>query len=98
MDKNKIEKGWVDLVITEPEDEEKMVTLPKGVRKSVLNGSPLGAGLNDGAMLAFKFRSAGDDRAAAAEEEEDDDDDEEDDDGWDVVMPSYDDDEDGAEF
>lgn len=79
MDKNRIEKGWVDLVIQEPEDQERFISLPKGVRKSVLNGSPLGAGLKDGAMLAFKFRSASND----------DDDMEEGDDDWDVVIPSY---------
>jgi hypothetical protein len=83
VDKNNIEKGWVDLVITEPEDEERVVSLPKGVRKTVLNGSPLGAGLKDGAMLAFKFQNAG---VADAE-----------DDGWDVVMPRFDDDDDGSQ-
>lgn len=89
MDKNRVEKGWVNLVVDEPEDEEKVVTLPKGVRKSVLNGSPLGAGLKDGGMVAFRFR-----RGEDAMEEEDDDDD---DDGWDVVMPAYDDDDEEEE-
>lgn len=84
VDKHNIEKGWVNLAITEPEDGERVVALPKGVRKTVLNASPLGAGLKDGAMLAFKFRSAGDATA-------------EDDNEWDVVMPSFDD-EDGSQF
>lgn len=51
-------------------------TKGKGIKKgTVLNESPLGAGLKDGALLAFKFRE-GDDKE---------------DDKWDVVMPSYDD-------
>ena len=62
-----------------PEAEEADVK-GKGVKKgSVLNGSPLGAGLKDGAMLAFRF-TEGD-----AEDRMDLDD------GWDVIMPSYDD-------
>lgn len=85
MDKNRIEKGWVNLVVREPEDEERTLTLPKGVRKSVLNGSPLGAGLKDEAMLAFRFRSQSDDDI------------EEGDDDWDVVMPTYEDEEEGEE-
>lgn len=84
VDKNDVEKGWVDLFITEPEDGERVVTLPKGVRKNVLNASPLGAGLKDGAMLAFKFRGAGE----TATTEGDD---------WDVLMPSFDD-EDGSQY
>ena len=76
-DKNDISKGWVPLKIPEVEEEE---TKGKGVKKgSVLNGSPLGAGLKDGAMLAFKFTNG------ASEDEMDIDD------GWDVVIPSYDD-------
>lgn len=69
----------MNLVITEPEDGESVVALPKGVRKTVLNGSPLGAGLKDGSILAFKFRNASDETTM--------------DDVWDVVMPQFDDDE-----
>lgn len=92
MDKNRIEKGWVDLVIEEPEDEERTITLPKGVRKSVLNGSPLGAGLKDGGMLAFRFRSKskGDDNDSLEEGDDDDG-------GWDVVMPRYEEEEEEEE-
>lgn len=76
-DKNDISKGWVPLKIPEVEDGD---TKGKGVKKgSVLNGSPLGAGLKDGAMLAFRFTKE------AAEDEPDLDDE------WDVVIPSYDD-------
>lgn len=73
IDKNDIDKGWVPLKIPEMEDKD---VKGKGVKKgSVLNENPLGAGLKDGAMLAFKFRE-GDDTADT-------------DDGWDVVMPTY---------
>ncbi|KAL9063818.1 MAG: hypothetical protein Q9161_009255 [Pseudevernia consocians] len=76
-DKNDHSKGWVALKIPEAEDGD---TKGKGVKKgSVLNENPLGAGLKDGAMLAFRF-------AKAAEEGGMDKDDE-----WDVIIPSYDD-------
>ena len=76
-DKNDPSKGWVALKIPEVEDGD---TKGKGVKKgSVLNGSPLGAGLKDGTMLAFRFtkRSKDDDMDV--------------DDEWDVIIPSYDD-------
>ena len=76
-DKHDPSKGWVALKIPEVEDGD---TKGKGVKKgSILNESPLGAGLKNGAMLAFKF-------AKGAEESEMDVDDE-----WDVILPSYDD-------
>lgn len=76
-DKNDPDKGWVPITIPEVEDGD---TKGKGVKKgSVLNGSPLGAGLKDGTMLAFKFTTK-------VKEDEMDLDDE-----WDVIIPSYDD-------
>ena len=76
-DKNDPSKGWVALKIPEVEDGD---TKGKGVKKgSVLNGSPLGAGLKDGTMLAFRFTKG------ASEDEMDLDDE------WDVIIPSYDD-------
>ncbi len=73
VDKNDISKGWVPLKIPEVEEGD---TKSKGVKKgTVLNESPLGAGLKDGALLAFKFRERGEEK----------------DDEWDVIMPSYDD-------
>ena len=80
-DKNDPSRGWVALKIPELEDGD---TKGKAVKKgSVLNESPLGAGLKDGAMLAFKFASK-----VTKEDEEDDMDVDND---WDVVIPSYDD-------
>ena len=75
-DKYDISKGWVPLKIPEVEDGD---TKGKGVKKgSVLNESPLGAGLKDGAMLAFRFTKG------ATEDARDLDD-------WDVIIPSYED-------
>lgn len=72
-DKNDIGKGWLPLKIPELEDGD---TKGKGIRKgTVLNESPLGAGLQNGALLAFKFQEV----------------DAEEDDVWDVLMPSYED-------
>ncbi|KAL9638624.1 MAG: hypothetical protein Q9164_001431 [Protoblastenia rupestris] len=77
LDKNDIGKGWVNLEIPEFDEAE---AKGKGVKKgSVLNQSPLGAGLKDGAVLAFKFQK------------EDTTDEMDLDDDWDVVMPSYED-------
>ena len=76
-DKNDIRKGWVALKIPEVEDGDKK---GKGVKKgSVLNESPLGAGLKDGAMLAFKFTKGADEDGMDPDDE------------WDVIIPSYDD-------
>ena len=76
-DKNDVSRGWVPLKIPEADEAD---VKGKGVKKgSVLNESPLGAGLKDGAMLAFRF-TEGD-----AEDGMDLDDE------WDVIMPSYDD-------
>ena len=82
LDKNDLTKGWVNLEIPEFDESEAQ---GKGVKKgSVLNQSPLGAGLKDGALLAFKFK-----KERASDEIELDDE-------WDVVMPSYED-EDGSQ-
>ena len=75
VDRHDISKGWIALKI--PEDDAG-VAKGKSVKKgSVLNETPLGAGLRDGAVLAFKFREGG---------EEDPMDEE-----WDVIMPAYED-------
>ena len=82
VDKNDPSKGWVGLDIPAMEIEDE--TRPKkkiGGKKSVLNANPLGAGLKDGTMLAFKFRK---DHAKV-----DDDGLDIDDNGWDVIIPSY---------
>lgn len=76
-DKNDPSKGWVALKIPEVEDGD---AKGKGVKKgSVLNESPLGAGLKDGAMLAFKFTKGTEEDGMDVDDE------------WDVIIPSYDD-------
>lgn len=78
VDKNKPSQGWVALEVPEIDGDKDPGGKSKGVRKSsVLNASPLGAGLKDGAMVAFRFR---DEEANDA-----------DGDDWDVLIPSYDD-------
>ncbi|KAI9880816.1 MAG: hypothetical protein M1830_000252 [Pleopsidium flavum] len=84
MDKNDLSKGWVKLEIPETEIEDGLGAKKKvGGKKSILNASPQGAGLKDGAVLAFRFSESGD----KVDEE-----------GlevgygkWDVVIPSYED-------
>lgn len=76
IDKNDPDRGWVDIHIPEAkEDEEEAHKSKKVKRDSVVNSSPLGAGLKDGSMVAFRFKR----------DEEDDLTDE----GFDVVMPVY---------
>lgn len=75
IDKNNPGRGWVNLRIPEANDGDDGKR-PKGVKKdSVFNSSPSGAGLKDGAMIAFKFK---------AHEEEDAMSDHE----WDVILPN----------
>ena len=82
IDKNDPSKGWVPLEIPEVSDTD---TKGKGVKKgSVLNQSPLGAGLKDGAMLAFKFKDPDAQDVMELDDE------------WDVVIPKYED-EDGSQ-
>jgi hypothetical protein len=76
--KNPVE-GWVPLNIKEME-----VGDAKG------NKSPAGASLVDGSMLAFRFRT---ESKRDAPEDEDDEMEIEDDPGWNVILPSYDDEE-----
>lgn len=63
VDRNDYNKGWVDLLIPEVEDGEDEDGGGGGggkVKKgSVLNESPLGAGLRDGDVIAFRFRGEG---------------------------------------
>lgn len=84
-------EGWVPLDIKEMEVSDAKAGKRKvGGKKSVMNESPAGAGLGDGSMLAFRFR------AKPEEQDPEDEDDEmeiEDDPRWNVILPSYDDEE-----
>lgn len=95
-DKKDASKGWVPLEIKEQE-----VTNTKGLKKkvggknSVLNGSPLGAGLTDGSWVAYRVKPF--QKETQDEETKDDagtpDIGIEEDPGWDVVIPSFEEDE-----
>lgn len=81
VDKNDLSSGWVDLEILEKEDDGQDGSKSNGVKKnSVLNASPQGAGLRDGAILAFKFRRDDDEDESNIDYSD-----------WDVIMPTYDD-------
>ena len=78
LDKKNLEKGWVNLEI--PEFDEGDAKRKSGVKKSsVFNQTPLGAGLSDGDMLAFRFRKEAQDEMELDED-------------WDVTLPRLDDD------
>jgi len=79
IERTDLTKGWVALEIPEEElDEEGEKKRKAGkTRRSVINESPIGAGLRDGATLAFRFRG----ESGGEEDEEVE---------WDVVIPSYD--------
>jgi hypothetical protein len=94
VDKKDASKGWVGLEIKEQE-----VTGSKGNKKkvggknSVLNENPVGAGLSDGSWIAYRVRAPSKERQADEDdlEEGTPDIDMEDDAGWDVVLPTFDD-------
>jgi len=95
-DKKDASKGWVLLEIREQE-----VTGSKGGKKkvggkdSILNQNPVGAGLNDGAWIAYRLKVPSKDIQADSEILEDANGTPEidimADVGWDVVMPTFDD-------
>ena len=84
-------EGWVPLEIKEMEvGDAKGGKRKVGGKKSILNESPAGASLGYGSMLAFRFRT---EAKKDARENEDDEMDIKDDPGWNVILPSYDDEE-----
>ena len=93
-DKKDASKGWVPMHIKEQE-----VNGPKGTKKkvggkdSVLNQSPLGAGLGDGAWIAYRIKPDQQDLQVEDEAQEGGTPDIEiaEDPGFDVVIPSFED-------
>ncbi|KAL8941924.1 MAG: hypothetical protein Q9216_001952 [Gyalolechia sp. 2 TL-2023] len=80
LDGNDPSRGWINLEIPELEQDGGK----KGSKStSVLNATPIGAGLKDGMVLAFKSRK----------EKSGSDDMDIDDNEWDVILPNYDDEE-----
>ena len=73
-DRMDLTKGWVPLEI--PADGGATT------KRGVLNDSPMGAGLKDGAALAVRFKEPKDEDAMDEDK------------SWDVVIPGYEDDED----
>ncbi|KAL8952804.1 MAG: hypothetical protein Q9222_001308 [Ikaeria aurantiellina] len=80
IDKNDPSQGWVGLDIPDLDDDERK----KGGKKpGVLNATPIGAGLKDGSLLAFKFITEG---SGGVDVDMNDND-------FDVIMPTFDDEE-----
>ena len=79
IDKNDLSRGWVGMDIPDLDGDGGIGGKKSNGKNSVLNGSPLGAGLKDGAVLAFKFRDAAEMKDELDLE----------DDHWDVVLPSF---------
>lgn len=86
-DKRDPSKGWIPLTIKEQDaTDTKAGKRKSGGKKAVSNESPAGYGLVDGSLIAYRVKSA--------KNEQDDDGDvvvDIDDPGWDVILPSYDD-------
>ncbi|KAL4781716.1 hypothetical protein BJX76DRAFT_334777 [Aspergillus varians] len=81
VDKNDLEKGWTSLEALEFEDDE----APKrGAGKKATPLSLKVVEINNGQSVAFRFRKPGKDDSTDLDLE---------DPGWDVVLPSLDDDE-----
>lgn len=57
IDKNDIDRGWKELLIPEADNEIDAHKSKKVKKDSIFNSSPLGAGLKDGAMIAFRFKA-----------------------------------------
>lgn len=87
VDKNDTEKGWTSLEGLEIDED----TAPKrGAGKKSTSSSLKALGISGGQSIAFRFRKAGDagpDNASDFDLE---------DPGWDVILPSFDDEEEQA--
>ncbi|EGE01594.1 hypothetical protein TEQG_00639 [Trichophyton equinum CBS 127.97] len=83
LDRNNLEKGWQPLAIPDGKTDK---GAGKG-KSSVFNSSPQGADLRDAQAIAFRFRKASERSAVKDGDLEMD----LDDPGWDVLIPSYDD-------
>ena len=96
VDRKDASKGWVAIEIKEQElIDTKGGKRKIGGRKGILNENPAGAGLVDGAWVAYRVRP-GKQKGNAANTEPEDmldiDMDIDEDQGWDVVLPSFEDD------
>ncbi|KAL4925598.1 uncharacterized protein BDV17DRAFT_294335 [Aspergillus undulatus] len=81
VDKNDLEKGWTSLEAPQPDDDE----APKRGGKKAASLSLKAADINSGQSIAFRFRRPGSSADLDLEDP-----------GWDVVLPSLDDEEEAA--
>ncbi|KAJ5232213.1 hypothetical protein N7468_005169 [Penicillium chermesinum] len=84
IDQNEPEKGWISLERKATGDDDKS-EMPNGKPRQ-LSDTILSAGLSDRNILAFRFRQPGETSSEAHETELD-----HADPGWDVILPSFDD-------
>lgn len=81
-------EGWVPLIIKETDSGDGKLGKKKPAgKKNLLNESSAGAGLVDGSIIAFRFKT----KDQPVEVEDDDEMELEADPGWIVIMPSYED-------
>lgn len=95
VDRKDPSKGWVAMEVKEQEITDTKGGKRKiGGKKSILNESPLGAGLIDGSLVAYRVKAS---KQKSNSEDQDIDSladvDIEEDPGWDVILPSFDDEE-----
>ncbi|KAJ9645618.1 uncharacterized protein PV06_07708 [Exophiala oligosperma] len=96
-DKKDASKGWVPLMIKEQEFKGAKGSKKKiGGEASVLNESPSGAGLNDGTWIAYRFNAKQkmSEDVDMVEADGNSDMDFAEDPDWDVIIPSFDDEDD----
>lgn len=91
INRNELEKGWVrlDLQVEENSDSQAVTTKKASAgrpKKSSLSDSLQGVDIRDGQAIAFRFR-----KASSKSENDEDEDENLEDSGWDVVIPSLDD-------
>ncbi|EER29550.1 hypothetical protein CPC735_072320 [Coccidioides posadasii C735 delta SOWgp] len=82
VDRNNLEKGWVLLQV--PTERKGVKRDAAGIKKSVVSDSPQGADLRDSQAVAFRFRATKDESQTENGLEM-----EIDDAGWDVLIPTY---------
>ncbi|KAI2197099.1 hypothetical protein LOZ18_004759 [Ophidiomyces ophidiicola] len=88
LDRNNLEKGWVRLKSAAEQKEEKQDPSSAAKKNIVVDDTPQGANLRDSQAVAFRFRAANNEGDAAGGAEMD-----VNDEAWDVVIPTFEDDE-----
>ncbi|KAK2757030.1 hypothetical protein FQN54_004999 [Arachnomyces sp. PD_36] len=87
IDRNDLERGWQKLEVPAQGVKDGDKKRVAGGKDSILNTTLNGAHIKDAQSLAFRFREVtGDDKEDELEQQSDDP-------GWDVLIPTYDDEE-----